>query len=76
MVSLGSWNTIAIVLHGPSFGTPSKAIDTGKWSICGGGSLERFYCSLFLAGGGGGGGVFSLYFHVIYCISIFVPAHM
>ena len=25
---------------------PKKAIDIGEWSICGGGWLERFYCTL------------------------------
>ena len=27
---------------------PNKAIDIGEYSICGGGQLERFYCSSIL----------------------------
>ena len=28
---------------------PNKAIDIGRWSTCGGGRLERFYCTCLIA---------------------------
>ena len=45
VVSLGSLNTVIMVLYGQLFGGLNKAINTREWSICGCGRLKRSYCT-------------------------------
>ena len=51
MVNLRRWSTLGVSISLQLYiiwaivWCPNNVIDIGEWSICGGGRLERFYCS-------------------------------
>ena len=47
LVGLGSWNIVALVLYRETVLDLNEVINIGEWLICGGGRLERFYCTVF-----------------------------